>query len=306
MVESILRGLRRRAGLLVPAALVALAVPAAPAGAQNTIPAAGTECDEATLGAEELVLVFSETAGFRHDSIDEGIAAVCELAGAEGIAVDATEDAANFTAEPLGEYDAVVFLSTTGDVLNAEQQAAFEAYIQGGGGFAGIHAASDTEYDWPWYGDLVGAYFQSHPQNQDAIVKVSDDDHPSTADLPERWERFDEWYNFQSNPRGDVHVLATLDETSYAPGAGAMGADHPTAWCHPYNGGRSWYTGGGHTVESYAEPDFRTHILGGIMWSAGLAEGECSGSIWDNFQADDAGDRRVRGGRADRADGAAR
>ena len=160
MVEPILRGLRRRAGLLVPAALVALAVPAAPAGAQNTIPAAGTECDEATLGAEELVLVFSKTAGFRHDSIDEGIAAVCELAGAEGIAVDATEDAANFTAEPLGEYDAVVFLSTTGDVLNAEQQAAFEAYIQGGGGFAGIHAASDTEYDWPWYGDLVGAYFQ--------------------------------------------------------------------------------------------------------------------------------------------------
>jgi len=284
MVEPILRGLRRRTWLLIPAALVALAVPAAPAGAQNTIPAAGPECDEATLGAEELVLVFSKTAVFRHDSIDEGIAAVCELAGAEGIAVDATEDAANFTAEPLGEYDAVVFLSTTGDVLSAEQQAAFEAYIQAGGGFAGIHAASDTEYDWPWYGDLVGAYFESHPQNQDATVKVSDSEHPSTADLPQRWDRFDEWYNFQSNPRGDVHVLATLDETSYAPGAGAMGADHPTAWCHPYDGGRSWYTGGGHTAESYAEPAFRGHILGGIQWAAGLAEGECGGTIWDNFQ----------------------
>ena len=284
MVGSILRGLRRRAGLLVPAVLVALALPATPAVAQNTIPAAGPECDEATLGAEELVLVFSKTAGFRHDSIETGVDAVCELAGAEGIAVDHTEDAASFADDPLLDYDAVVFLSTTGDVLSADQQAAFERYIQAGGGFAGIHAASDTEYDWPWYGDLVGAYFQSHPANQDAIVKVSDDDHPSTADLPERWERFDEWYNFQSNPRGDVHVLATLDETSYAPGAGAMGEDHPTAWCHPYDGGRSWYTGGGHTAESYAEPAFRGHILGGIQWAAGLAEGECGGTIWDNFQ----------------------
>ena len=186
--------------------------------------------------------------------------------------------------QPLEEYDAVVFLSTTGDVLNAEQQAAFEAYIQGGGGFAGIHSASDTEYDWPWYGDLVGAYFENHPANQDATVKVSDDDHPSTAHLPERWERFDEWYNFQSNPRGDVHVLATLDETSYDPGAGEMGVDHPTAWCHPYDGGRSWYTGGGHTEESYDEPEFREHILGGIQWAAGLVEGECGGTIWDNFQ----------------------
>jgi cytochrome c len=270
--------------ILAAGAMAAFALPAAPAAAQNAIPAAGEGCDEADLGAEELVLAFSETAGFRHDSIEPGVAAVCELAGGEGIAVDHTEDSANFTDQQLADYDAVVFLSTTGDVLAAEEQAAFERYVQAGGGFAGIHAASDTEYDWPWYGDLVGAYFQSHPQNQDATVKVSDSEHPSTEQLPQRWERFDEWYNFRSNPRGDVHVLATLDESSYAPGGGAMGVDHPTAWCHPYDGGRSWYTGGGHTSGSYAEPDFRGHILGGIQWAAGLAEGECGGTIWDNFQ----------------------
>jgi cytochrome c len=271
-----------RAGLTALAALAL--VPAATAHAQNSVPAAGTACDETILGSEQLVLVFTKTGGFRHDSIDEGVAAVCELAGAEGIAVDHTEDAANFAAEPLSDYDAVVFLSTTGDVLNAEQQGAFEAYIQGGGGYAGIHAASDTEYDWPWYGDLVGAYFNSHPQNQNATVKVSDNIHPSTAELPQRWQRFDEWYNFRSNPRGDVHVLATLDETSYSPGAGAMGEDHPTAWCQPFDGGRSWYTGGGHTAEAYSEPQFRAHILGGIQWAAGLAAGECGGTVWSNFE----------------------
>ena len=266
------------------AALVAALALAPAARAQNTVPAAGGECDEAVLGSEELILVFSETAVFRHDSIEDGVAAVCELAGDEGIAVDHTEDSSNFTEAQLADYDAVVFLSTTGDVLDEDEEDAFEAYIQSGGGYAGIHAASDTEYDWAWYGDLVGAYFESHPQNQDATINVSDDDHPSTEHLPERWDRFDEWYNFQSNPRGDVHVLATLDESSYSPGGGAMGADHPTAWCHPFDGGRSWYTGGGHTSESYSEPDFREHILGGIMWAAGFADGECGGTIWDNFQ----------------------
>ncbi|HSI79412.1 MAG TPA: ThuA domain-containing protein [Solirubrobacterales bacterium] len=267
----------------VPALVVALALAPA-AAAQNGIPAAGPECDEAELGSDELILVFSETAVFRHASIEDGVAAVCEVVGGEGIAADHTEDSSNFTAAQLDDYDAVVFLSTTGDVLSAAEQDAFEAYIQAGGGYAGIHAASDTEYDWPWYGELVGAYFQSHPQNQTATIKVSDSEHPSTAGLPQRWERFDEWYNFQSNPRGDVHVLATLDESSYTPGSGAMGADHPTAWCHPFDGGRSWYTGGGHTSESYSEPLFRDHILGGIMWAAGFVEGECGGTIWDNFQ----------------------
>jgi cytochrome c len=276
---------RRRMLISCVAAVVAAVLVPAVARAQAVdLPAVGPACDEATLGSEEKVLVFSKTTGFRHGSIEPGRTAICEIAGADGIAVDWTEDSAAFTTGTLAQYDAVVFLSTTGDPLDATQQAAFEGYIQAGGGYAGIHAASDTEYDWAWYGGLVGAYFNSHPANQDATVKVSDAQHPSTQGLPQRWTRHDEWYNFRSNPRGSVHVLATLDETSYDPGAGAMGADHPTAWCQNYDGGRSWYTGGGHTNESYAEPAFRAHILGGIKWAANLATGECSGTAWDSFE----------------------
>jgi cytochrome c len=279
------RGTSSRRGIALATLVIAFVAVCFPLKAQGQVadvPAAGTACDEATLGPEEKVLLFTETTGFRHTSIDEGVAAVCEVAGAEGIAADHTEDSTLFTDDTLAQYDAVVFLSTTGDPLAPDQQAAFERYIQAGGGYAGIHAASDTEYDWPWYGGLVGAYFESHPANQNATVKVSDPNHPSTAGLPQRWQRFDEWYNFQSNARGDVHVLATLDESSYT--GGADGADHPAAWCHEYDGGRSWYTGGGHTEESYEEPLFRDHILGGIEWAAGLADGECGGTVWDNFE----------------------
>ena len=209
---------------------------------------------------------------------------MCELAGAEGIAVDHTEDAANFTAEPLGEYDAVVFLSTTGDVLNAEQQAAFEAYIQGEAASPGSTPPRTPSTTGPGTATWSAPTSRTIHRTRTRPSRSPTTTTPRRPTCRERWERFDEWYNFQSNPRGDVHVLATLDETSYAPGAGAMGADHPTAWCHPYDGGRSWYTGGGHTAESYAEPEFRAHILGGIQWAAGLAEGECGGTIWDNFQ----------------------
>ena len=275
---------RRR--LLLLWCVVAVLAPAAFASSASaqavSLPAVGAACDEATLGPDEKVLVFSETAAFRHDSIPAGRTAICELAGADGIAVDWTEDSTAFTTDTLAQYDAVVFLSTTGDVLDAAQQTAFEGYIRAGGGYAGIHAASDTEYDWAWYGGLVGAYFESHPANQNATVKVSDRTHPSTRGLPQRWQRFDEWYSFRTNPRGKVHVLATLDETTYT--GGVDGVDHPTAWCQSYDGGRSWYTGGGHTNESYAEPAFRQHILGGIKWAAGLAAGECAGTVWSSFE----------------------
>ncbi|MFF5174899.1 ThuA domain-containing protein [Micromonospora sp. NPDC000089] len=230
------------------------------------------------------VLVFSKTAGFRHDSIPAGIAAIRKLGADNGFTVDATEDGAAFTDANLAKYQAVIWLSTTGDVLDADQQAAFERYVKAGGGYVGVHAASDTEYSWPWYGKLVGAYFAGHPANQQATVKVEDPAHPSTADLPERWSRFDEWYNFQSNPRGDVHVLASLDETSYSPGAGAMGADHPTSWCQDYDGGRAWYTGGGHTQESYADPQFLSHLLGGIRTAAGAQPADCGASKTASFE----------------------
>jgi type 1 glutamine amidotransferase len=217
------------------------------------------------------ILVFSKTTGFRHDSIPDGIAAIRTLGAEHGFTVDTTEDATTFTDGALARYKAVVFLSTTGDVLDPEQKAAFERYIRSGGGFAGIHSASDTEYNWPWYGRLVGAYFASHPQIQQATVHIADPSNPSTKGLPAIWERTDEWYDFRTNPRGIVHVLATVDEATYS--GGKMGADHPIAWCHMMEGGRSWYTAMGHTKGSYAEPFFQLHLLGGIESAAGAARG---------------------------------
>ncbi|MFD9907410.1 ThuA domain-containing protein [Streptomyces sp. NPDC059063] len=221
----------------------------------------------------ERVLVFSKTAGFRHDSIPDGIAAVKDLGAAHGFTVDATENAAAFTRKNLARYDAVIWLSTTGDVLNTTQQGAFEDYIHAGGGYVGVHAAADTEYDWPFYGGLAGAYFQSHPAIQPAKIKVEDHAHPATAHLGASWDRTDEWYNYRSNPRDRARVLASLDESSYS--GGTMSGDHPIAWCQTYQGGRAFYTGGGHTKQSYADPAFRRHLLGGIRYAIGAARADC-------------------------------
>ncbi|NGO76402.1 DUF1080 domain-containing protein [Streptomyces sp. YC504] len=223
--------------------------------------------------AGKKVLVFSKTAGFRHDSIPTGVAALKELGAPAGITVDATEEAGQFTTTNLAKYDAVVFLSTTGDVLNEAQQKAFEGYVANGGGYMGVHAAADTEYDWEFYGGLAGAYFESHPAIQKATVRVEDHDHPSTAHLDTKWERTDEWYNYRTNPRDKAKILATLDETTYQ--GGTMKGDHPIAWCQSYGGGRSFYTGGGHTKESYAEPAFRTHLLGGLQYASGQVKADC-------------------------------
>jgi cytochrome c len=218
------------------------------------------------------VLVFSKTTGFRHDSIPQGIAAIEALGAENGFAVETTEDAARFSDAVLARYKVVVFLNTTGDVLDTGEKAAFEQYIRSGGGFVGIHSASDTEYGWPWYGRLVGTWFASHPQIQRATIHIANPDHPSMKGLPALWERTDEWYNFRRNPRGAVQILATLDEATYS--GGAMGADHPISWCQTIDGGRSWYTAMGHTKESYDEPLFRLHLLGGIESAAGVA-GSC-------------------------------
>ncbi|GLY95703.1 ThuA domain-containing protein [Actinoplanes sp. NBRC 103695] len=219
------------------------------------------------------VLVFSKTAGFRHDSIPAGIQTVRDLGAANGFTVTATEDAGAFTAANLANYEAVVFMSTTGDVLNAGQQTAFESYIRGGGGYVGVHAAADTEYDWPFYGELVGAWFNSHPAIQQATVRTEDRGHAATAHLPQAWNRTDEWYNYRTNPRSTAHVLSTLDESTYS--GGGMGADHPITWCKTLTGGRSFYTGLGHTQESYADPLFRQELLGGIRYAAKQANADC-------------------------------
>ncbi len=229
--------------------------------------------DKASAQAQSRVLVFSKTAGYRHASIPDGIAAVRELGAEHGFAVDATENAEHINPGLLRKYDAVVFLSTTGDVLDDEQQAAFEDYVQDGGGYVGVHAAADTEYDWPFYGGLAGAYFESHPHIQEATVQVEDRGNAATAHLGDSWVRTDEWYNYRTSPRERAHVLASLDESSYQ--GGTMEGDHPIAWCQEYEGGRAFYTGGGHTEESYTDPAFRKHLLGGIQYATGAVNADC-------------------------------
>ncbi|GAA2216530.1 lectin [Nonomuraea monospora] len=218
------------------------------------------------------VLVFSKTAGFRHDSIPAGIQAIRDLGAANDFTVDATEDSSAFNAANLAQYKAVVFLSTTGDVLNDTQQAAFQAYVDGGGGYAGVHSAADTEYNWAYYGQLVGAWFTSHPAIQQATVRNEDRAHAATAHLGASWSRTDEWYNYRTNPRPNVRVLQSLDEGSYS--GGSMG-DHPITWCHPQSSGRAFYTGLGHTQESYADPAFRALLLGGIRYAAKAVNADC-------------------------------
>lgn len=212
------------------------------------------------------VLVFSKTAGYRHESIPEGRSAFLEICSKEGFSVAFTENANWFSEEKLRGFDVVIFLNTTGDVLNPSQEKAFEAFIKRGGGFIGLHSASDTEYDWEWYGELVGAYFKIHPEIQEADVHIEDSTHPTMSVLPKIWRRKDEWYNFRTNPRGKVHVLATVNEKSYR--GGEMGADHPIIWCREDKGGRSWYCAMGHTRETFQEPLFLQMLTSAIRWAA--------------------------------------
>jgi type 1 glutamine amidotransferase len=235
----------------------------------------GTTAATAPAAATFRVLVFSKTTGFRHDSIPAGVAAIRQLGQQNNFVVDATEDDTKFTDANLAQYAAVIFLSSTGDPVGTQaEKDAFQRYIEHGGGFVGIHAASDSGYGWSWYGQLVGAYFKQHPTPQNARVKVEDPNHPSTQGLPAQFTRFDEWYDFRANPRPNVHVLTTLDESSYS--GGTMGSDHPNTWCHAFDGGRAWFTGMGHTSESFSEANFLHLLLGGIQTAAGAVAGDCS------------------------------
>lgn len=216
--------------------------------------------------AKNKILVFSKTAGYHHKSIDAGIKAIQELGVRYHFAVDTTTDSTKFVLANLKKYDAIVFLSTTGDVLNEEQQKAFQQYIQGGGGFLGVHAATDTEYGWPWYGKLVGAYFVKHPKIQEAVLNITDSTNLSTKQLPRPWKRTDEWYNFK-DIQPDLHVLISIDESSYQ--GGTNGANHPMAWYHNFEGGRAFYTELGHTDESYSDPLYLQHLWGGLQYAMG-------------------------------------
>ncbi len=270
-------------GLLIAALVAAVVVPLAPAGANRG------HGDDHHDKARFKALIFSKTAAFRHtECIPQGTVTIAEMGASHGFEVDATENAAAFTDDNLAQYDVVIFLCTTGDVLNAGQQAVFERYIQGGGGYAGIHSASDTEYDWPWYGGLVGAYFRDHPgvagvnqQFQVASMDVEDRHTAATKRLPQRWTREEEWYNFRSNPRDTVHVLLSVDESTYdprgysVPGGSAPMGDHPISWCQGYDGGRAFYTALGHKGSYWDEPLLQAHVLGGIEMAAGKAKFDC-------------------------------
>jgi PKD repeat protein len=252
-----------------------------------------------TAGAAFRALVFSKTAAFRHDSIPQGIAAIKTLGTQGNFQVDATEDSSVFRDDILSHYKTVIFLETTGDVLTDDQQAAFERFIRAGNGYTGIHSAADTEYTWPWYGQLVGAYFRDHPNGTpQANVLVEDTTDPSDAGLPAIWQRTDEWYNFQTyvnpvvnggttatpyNPRDNtaLHILLKMDTSSYT-GAAPSGSDHPISWCHRFDGGRSWYTGMGHTQASYSEAGFLSHILAGIKITAGVLSSSACGVTGTN------------------------
>jgi type 1 glutamine amidotransferase len=278
----------RRHRVLAPllVGLVALAGCARP---PDPAPAATSAAGPAGEGGPARVLVFTRTLGFRHGSIPAAVAAMRRLAPGQGMLVDHTEDPARFTAAGLRPYRVVVFLSTTGDVLDQAGERALQGFVEAGGGWVGVHAAADTEYGWPWYETLVGARFARHPAVQRASVRVADRDHPATAGLPATWARTDEWYDFRASPRGRVRVLATLDESSYQ--GGGMGADHPIAWClgagsgaagasgargaSPLGRGRALYTAGGHTEGSWSEPRFLAHVAGALRWAAGSAPGDC-------------------------------
>ncbi|MBT3167603.1 ThuA domain-containing protein [Streptomyces sp. Vc74B-19] len=212
--------------------------------------------------SDPALLVYTRTTDYRHDSIPAGVAALRALGGFD---VHAHEDPAALE-EPLGRYAAVVFLSTSGDVLTPAGRERLAAYVEAGGGFVGVHAAACTEYGWPYYGELLGARFDRHPPLQPGRAVVEDHDHPATRHLPAAWELTDEWYDFRTNPRPAVRVLLSADESSYE--GGTMGADHPLAWCRDQGAGRVFYTSLGHTSEIYDDPDFRTHLRGGITWAA--------------------------------------
>jgi cytochrome c len=249
--------------------------PTTPAPTTTTEPAPTTGAPTTAAPEPRSVLVLTRTAGFRHTSIEPAAAALAEGLGARGVTVVLDPEAARVTDDGLAGIDAVVMLSTTGDWLDDAQQAALERWAAAGGGVAGVHAATDAEPDWPFLEAALGARFAGHPPVQAAAVDVVDGAHPATAGLPARWTVTDEWYAFAPDPRGAVHVLATVDETTYE--GGTMGPGHPVEWCRDPSAvaGRTWYTALGHPDELWADATFVAHVVAGVAWAAGAVDGPC-------------------------------
>ncbi len=245
---------------------------------------------QATATAPAHVLVFTETAAFRHtDAITNGTPKLRAALEAAGVTSEHTENSAIFNDADLQRFDALVMFQTSGDPWTAEEKAAMERYQRAGNGIVAIHNATDMRGNYTWWDNLVGALMPGHaatgtsPGPQASVI-AEDQVHPSTRHLSDRWVRGDEWYNFSRNVRGDAHVLLTLDETSYDPGSNRMGYDHPISWCKPYDGGRAWVTGMGHYGAHFDEPALLAHIVGGVQWAAGVAPGDCGGTRPSSFE----------------------
>ncbi|MET9663218.1 ThuA domain-containing protein [Streptomyces sp. NPDC006510] len=235
-------------------------------------------------------LLFTRAVGYVHASIPAGIQMFKEEAAAGGFELVETADPAVFDTAKLKDFDVIVMLQNSGMVWDTDaQREAMQSYVRGGGGVVALHNTLDMgiEETFPWWDEAVngGVHMPAHsPGVLQGTAKVADRVHPSTAGLPERWERPEEWYNFDRNPRGDVHVLVTADETTYNPGGSAMGADHPISWCRNTEGGRVWATAMGHDTASYSEAAFRTHVMGGLKWAAGNKPGDCGGTVWSGYE----------------------
>jgi len=242
--------------------------------------------NEITAQKEFKVLLITKTAGWQHKSIPDGIKAIYKLAAAHNFGVKLQQSAIKITDDELKNFDAVIFLSTTGDIFDDDEQAAFERFIESGKGFVGIHAAADTEYKWKWYNKLVGRMFHIHPAQQTAKLNIIDHNFPEFEHFPNTMLWTDEWYEFGKEQVSDLHYLITVDENSYNPkvvwrnrdvdtkgnkidrtGVG-MGKFHPISWYHKFDGGRAFYTALGHIGANYENQWFLDHLFGGIYWAA--------------------------------------
>lgn len=220
-------------------------------------------------------LLITKTQGWHHDALTAAVPAMRALAKRHHFQVDRHQDGEKLNSEQLSRYDVVIMLSTTGDIFDDEEQAAFEAFIRAGNGFVGIHAASDTEYEWPWYNQLVGRMFRIHPVIQTAMLEVEDAAFPGLELWPKRMMWTDEWYEFDEEKVEGLNYILSVDERTYRPEADwgrvagdGMGDFHPIAWYHEFDGGRSFYTALGHMPEIYSEKNFLDHVFGGIYWAA--------------------------------------
>ena len=222
------------------------------------------------------VLLMTKTEGWQHLSIPDGTRAMKQLAERHAFAVDVVETPTAFNDKNLEQYSAIVFLNTTGNILNADQKAAMEKFIKSGKGFVGIHSASDTEYGWEWYTKLVGMMFKIHPKQQTAYLKVEDANFPGMERFPKKLLWTDEWYEFQARKVDDLKILVSVDEKTYDPNANwgggkegkGMGSLHPISWYHNFDGGRAFYTALGHIPLVYSDQTFLDHVYGGIYWAA--------------------------------------